>query len=97
MRVEAEPLRFAITRSGADKQRLAAEDVILVDGECRVAGGGEAAGRPPFRPSAEAAVHARLYAAPDCGCILHVHTVFKISSRGCFTGGGRRRFPAANC
>ena len=76
VRVEAEPLRFAITRSGADKQRLAAEDVILVDGECRAAGGGEAAGRPPFRPSAEAAVHARLYAAPDCGCILHVHTVF---------------------
>ena len=30
----------------------------------------------PVRPSAETAVHARIYEATGCGCVLHVHTVW---------------------
>ncbi|MCL6452075.1 MAG: methylthioribulose 1-phosphate dehydratase [Alicyclobacillus sp.] len=74
---------FCVTRSGADKQRLATADVLWLD----------ASGQPreatAYRPSAETVVHQRLYAALDCGAIVHVHTVFNnLASELWFQRGG---------
>ncbi|GMA57194.1 methylthioribulose-1-phosphate dehydratase [Alicyclobacillus sacchari] len=68
--VERDPLLFAITRSGADKQRLTDQDVLLVDAHMQVQGD------TPYRPSAETTVHVALYHKLPCGSILHVHTVY---------------------
>lgn len=65
------PLRFLITRSGADKQTLQARDVVVAGEQ----GGLVAAQEESLRPSAEAIVHAGLYEKLSIGCILHVHTV----------------------
>jgi len=63
--------QFAITRSGADKQRLQATDLVVAGA------GGQllTAAVPGYRPSAEASVHAGLYERFACGAILHVHTL----------------------
>ncbi|WAH37283.1 methylthioribulose 1-phosphate dehydratase [Alicyclobacillus dauci] len=68
--VDKDPLQVAITRSGADKQRLKREDILLINEKMEVLGDS------PFRPSAETRVHIELYRKYGCGSILHVHTVF---------------------
>jgi methylthioribulose-1-phosphate dehydratase len=70
IRLQANPLLFAITRSGADKQCLEPRDIIRVDAEGRVVDGG------PYKPSAETVVHITLYQALAPGCILHVHSLY---------------------
>lgn len=71
--VEREPLAVAVTRSGADKQHLKDEDVLIVGSGGRVVRSASAT----VKPSAETAVHMELYGSlQDCGCILHVHTMF---------------------
>ncbi len=58
-----------ITRSGADKSRLAEEDLMVctLDGRAVVQG---------LRPSAETALHTALYRAdPAIGAVLHTHSV----------------------
>lgn len=62
---------FAITRSGADKQRLQASDLVVAGERGRLL----ISAVPGQRPSAEANVHAGLYQRLACGAILHVHTV----------------------
>lgn len=58
-----------ITRSGCDKARLAAADLIT----CSLEG---AAIGTAHRPSAETALHTRLYRLdPDIGAVLHTHSV----------------------
>lgn len=68
--VTDEPLRIAITRSGADKQQLRRTDVLLIDENMA------SAFDSPYRPSAETSVHIELYRKFHCRCIVHVHTVF---------------------
>lgn len=68
--VSADPMRIAITRSGADKQRLAQDDILLIDEEMRVVE------RSPYKPSAETSVHVELYRKFGCGSIVHVHTLY---------------------
>lgn len=68
VRVQEGPLLFAITRSGADKQNLEANDVILVNEHMEVQSSA-------YRPSAETIVHVELYRKWQCGCIVHVHTI----------------------
>lgn len=65
-----DPLVLAVTRSGADKQVLRPEDVILVDAKRTVLE------TTSYRPSAETNVHINLYQTLDCECILHVHTMY---------------------
>src|SRR5579875_1870899 len=69
-KIEQDPLLFAITRSGADKQRLSEVDVLLVDRDMVVQNS------QTFKPSAETTVHIALYEKLACGSIVHVHTVF---------------------
>jgi methylthioribulose-1-phosphate dehydratase len=70
VKVSENPLLFAITRSGADKQALTEQDVILVDEHQRVQG------ETSYRPSAETIVHVKLYEKFQCGSVLHVHTLY---------------------
>jgi methylthioribulose-1-phosphate dehydratase len=64
-----EPLRLAVTASGLDKGSLTAADVVVVDAA------GQATERTAARPSAEAALHARVAALTGAGAVVHVHTV----------------------
>lgn len=66
--LDRDPLRLAVTASGADKGELTSRDVVLVD----------AAGHPVEpgqRPSAEAALHARIAADTGAGAVVHVHAL----------------------
>ncbi|GGX64899.1 methylthioribulose 1-phosphate dehydratase [Streptomyces hiroshimensis] len=65
------PLRLAVTASGLDKGELTAADVVLVDGEGAAVRGG--------RPSAEAALHARVVRLTGAGAVVHVHTVASVA------------------
>ncbi|MFE0104964.1 methylthioribulose 1-phosphate dehydratase [Streptomyces sp. NPDC059009] len=69
--VSRDPLRLAVTASGRDKGELTASDVVLVDEK----GGALGAGRP----SAEAALHARVAALTGAGAVVHVHTVASVA------------------
>jgi methylthioribulose-1-phosphate dehydratase len=67
--VGREPLRLAISASGMDKARMAAEHFLVVDerGD-RVSGGG--------RPSDETVVHLAVVRARGAGAVLHTHSVW---------------------
>ncbi|MEV7420653.1 methylthioribulose 1-phosphate dehydratase [Streptomyces sp. NPDC089919] len=69
-----EPLRLLVTASGRDKGELDPADTVLVDGwgEPVVAGSG--------RPSAEAALHARVVRLTGAGAVVHVHTVASVAA-----------------
>ncbi|PKW06760.1 methylthioribulose-1-phosphate dehydratase [Streptomyces sp. 1222.5] len=71
-----DPLRLAVTASGRDKGELTSADVVLVDERGAAVQGG--------RPSAEAALHARVAASTGAGAVVHVHTVASVAM-------GRRR------
>jgi methylthioribulose-1-phosphate dehydratase len=77
-----EPLRLIVSASGRDKASMAAADFLLVNDALQPVEPGS------VRPSSEAVVHARIYGATGCGCVLHVHTVWNnliaelFSSRG---------------
>lgn len=67
-----DPLRLAVTASGLDKGELTPADVVLADAA------GAAVGDGP-RPSAEAALHARVAALTGAGAVVHVHTVASVA------------------
>jgi methylthioribulose-1-phosphate dehydratase len=68
--VRLAPDRALVTVSGRHKGRLGPDDFLIVDLDARPQ-------EPSKRPSAEALLHARLYAAdPAIGAVLHVHAPF---------------------
>ncbi|MFD8718343.1 methylthioribulose 1-phosphate dehydratase [Streptomyces sp. NPDC059629] len=69
--VSRDPLRLAVTASGHDKGELTPADVVLIDGQGAAVLGG--------RPSAEAALHARVTALTGAGAVVHVHTVASVA------------------
>ncbi len=62
-----QPLRLAITASGADKGRLGPEQVVEIDKDGRAVGGGG-------RPSAETSLHLAVVRARGAGAVLHTHS-----------------------
>ncbi|MFB9467112.1 methylthioribulose 1-phosphate dehydratase [Streptomyces cinereospinus] len=66
-----DPLRLAVTASGLDKGELTATDVVLVDAAGQAVSGG--------RPSAEAALHARVVRLTGAGAVVHVHTIASVA------------------
>ncbi|RLU82235.1 methylthioribulose 1-phosphate dehydratase [Streptomyces griseocarneus] len=66
-----DPLRLAVTASGLDKSELTPSDVVLVDGDGSAVDGG--------KPSAEAALHARVVRLTGAGAVVHVHTVAAVA------------------
>jgi methylthioribulose-1-phosphate dehydratase len=69
MVVARDPLRLAVTASGLDKGSLTGSDVVVV------AEDGSAVDDSGRRPSAEAALHARVARLTGAGAVVHVHTV----------------------
>jgi methylthioribulose-1-phosphate dehydratase len=83
-----QPLRLAVTASGLDKGELSEADVVAVDANgdpVPVSAAGAMAGAP--RPSAEAAVHARIVAVTGAGAAVHVHTVAAVAAGRCWPSG----------
>ena len=68
--VSRDPLRLAITPSGASKGELAAEAILEVDEEGRVLNGS------PDKPSAEALLHLEIVRHRGAGAVLHTHSVW---------------------
>lgn len=80
--VRREPLVLAISRSGADKGRLRAEDILEVDGN----------GLPleaERKPSDETVVHLAVVRERDAGAVLHTHSVWNtlVSEAAAAAGG----------
>jgi len=67
--VERDPLRVAITPSGAHKGRLNGSEFLQVDRDGRVV-------RGEGRPSAETAIHLELISLRGAGAVLHTHSVW---------------------
>jgi len=66
---QSSPLRVVITSSGLDKEFLAPEQFLEVDGEGNVV-------RGKGRPSAEAAIHFAVIRVRSAGAVLHTHSVW---------------------
>ncbi|HET7826576.1 MAG TPA: class II aldolase/adducin family protein [Anaeromyxobacter sp.] len=65
--------RFLVTPSGANKARLSPADLVVVDGEGRVA-------RGRGRASTELRMHLAVYAArPDANAVVHAHPIAAVA------------------
>jgi methylthioribulose-1-phosphate dehydratase len=65
-----EPLRLAITPSGAFKGQLTTEQILQIDEDCLVrnpAGG---------KPSAEARLHLQIVRSLGAGAVMHTHSIW---------------------
>src|SRR5215204_5151682 len=67
---EREPLRLAITPSGAAKGDLAVEDLLEIDEHCHVVNRGAG------KPSAEARLHVEIVRHRGASAVLHTHSVW---------------------
>jgi methylthioribulose-1-phosphate dehydratase len=80
MVLSREPLRLAVTASGLDKGELTEADIVAVDADGDLVPAAPAARGSDARPSAEAAVHARIAAVTGAGAVVHVHTVAAVAA-----------------
>lgn len=67
--VNRDPLRLAITTSGADKGTLSAGEIVEIDEHGKVVAGSG-------RPSAEASLHLAIARARGAGAVLHTHSIW---------------------
>ena len=70
--LSTEPLRLAVTTSGADKGELTSRDIVVVDADGRAVPDQP---HPEYVPSAEAGLHARIVARTGAGAVIHVHAL----------------------
>jgi methylthioribulose-1-phosphate dehydratase len=75
------PLRLAITASGADKGTLSAAQIVEIDEQGQVMAG-------PGQPSAEASLHLAIGRARGAGAVLHTHSIWSTILSDGATGGG---------
>lgn len=70
LKLQADPIIFAVTASGKDKTKITTEDYLFVDQESQPV-------EPTnLKPSAETMVHAVVYKrVPEAGAVFHVHTI----------------------
>jgi methylthioribulose-1-phosphate dehydratase len=79
--VVRDPLRLAITPSGADKGNLTAGEIVEIDESGRViAGSGQ--------PSAETSLHLAIVRARGAGAVLHTHSIWSTILSDDATGDG---------
>ena len=64
-----EPMRIAITATGADKGDLSTSQIIEVDGEARVTRGSN-------RPSSETHLHLSVIRNRNAGAVFHTHSIW---------------------
>ena len=78
-----DPLRLAMTRSGASKGALTAGEIVEIDAD----------GKPVFprggKPSAEALLHVEIARTRGAAAVLHTHSIWStvLSDRHAGTGG----------
>jgi len=81
--VDRDPLRLAITPSGADKGELEVDQILLVDENCKIINEKEG------KPSDESPLHVRVVKARNAGSVLHTHSVWStVLSQRHFNNGG---------
>jgi methylthioribulose-1-phosphate dehydratase len=68
--VDREPLRLAITPSGADKGQLTAEQIILIDQDTKRLADHTA------KPSDESPLHVSVIKTLGAGAVIHTHSVW---------------------
>lgn len=81
--VNRQPLRLAITPSGAWKGELTPDEILEIDECCAVLDG------RPGRPSAEAPLHVEVVRRRAAGAVLHTHSIWStvLSDRYASDGG----------
>jgi methylthioribulose-1-phosphate dehydratase len=81
--VGRDPLRLAITRSGAPKGNLDKDGILEIDADGTVLRPG------PGKPSAEALLHVEIARALGAGAVLHTHSMWStvLSDRHASAGG----------
>ena len=81
--ITRDPLRLAITASGAWKGDLTAAEILEMDADLNAAQAGSA------RPSAEARLHLEIVRARGAGAVLHTHSLWStlLSDRHAAAGG----------
>ena len=81
--LDRDPLRLAITASGAAKGDLTAEQIIKIDDAGRVIGSAKG------QPSAEARLHVEIANVRGAGAVLHTHSMWStlLSDRHADAGG----------
>ena len=67
--VNRDPLRLAITTSGADKGTLSVGEIVEIDERGKVVAGSG-------RPSAEASLHLAIARGRGAGAVLHTHSIW---------------------
>lgn len=67
--LDRDPLRLAITQSGADKGALSPDQILEIDDRGRVEAG-------LGRPSAEASLHLAIVRMRGAGAVLHTHSLW---------------------
>lgn len=82
--VSRDPLRLAITSSGANKGRLGPAAFLLIDENTNVVGDG-----PGRMPSEEARLHVEIVRSRGASAVLHTHSVWStvLSERHAADGG----------
>jgi methylthioribulose-1-phosphate dehydratase len=71
--VDRGPLRLAITPSGADKGKLSADQILLIDEDTSVVGDADSiAGKP----SDESPLHVAIVKTQNAGAVIHTHSVW---------------------
>ena len=76
-----QPLRLAITRSGAWKGELGPDDILEIDEQCSVLNGNG-------RASAEAPLHVEIARTRGAGAVLHTHSIWSTVLSDRFAGKG---------
>ncbi|MDI2125989.1 methylthioribulose 1-phosphate dehydratase [Yinghuangia seranimata] len=84
--VSRDPVRLAVTGSGLDKGELGPDDLVVVDGAGVPVPADQGPGTPR-KPSAEAALHARVVALTGAGAVFHVHTLQAVQAGARWPGG----------
>lgn len=84
--ISDDPVRLAVTASGLDKGELGPDDLVVVDGAGVPVAADQGPGTPR-KPSAEAALHARVVALTGARAVFHVHTLQAVLAGARWPGG----------
>jgi len=68
--IDSEPLKLAITPSGADKGALNAEQILLIDEQAKTLSD------HPAKPSDESLLHVTVVRERGAGSVIHTHSVW---------------------
>lgn len=76
--VDRDPLRLAISPSGADKGQLTPNQMLLIDADARLVrfAANELANNRAAKPSDESHLHVRIVKERGAGAVLHTHSIW---------------------